>query len=613
MLDPCVSKSDCQACNVLTKDQRLQLSTPSYRIKKEKRDLKKQGDTPQKNSGSSSLIDPSSVTVVGAVDDQGILQSPGSSSGAEKKKKDKKTTSEKSSKSSDKSSKSAETRPSRSSADDRNHRIDELDKKWADRFNRLEALLLSKSLDQPEPTFQAPKVAATDPPPVGAVKASAPFIRPSTDQPASSDLPGTSRPPALHQVTSKSTSAASNDQSVSSMDTDSDSDFSDRPPVDIFVEEGELSDQDPDANTDSDQTLSEDQTYRETLRGIRSYMGWTHIPDVESTAATGDDNPFAGPKSQPAGKVSVRLPTDEWLCNKMAKLNVTLVEGYPSRSSEAGGLLRDQYVRPPKSQSRWYGLFTDQKTGPTTRDSVTSWSTDASKLNSSYRRNARAAGIAATPPPSRQITHDNLRRWEKSAREASTYCNQAAGFSRCLLKVQENIHSQLKVIRTDLNKGKCSPKVSTAVDELQYLADFNSSISQAMAKSMEHLSDFIFVTLANTTLARRDAYLSHLKSGIKPDTLAALRTAPLQMTTLFPDEVLKQAEQDIATFESKNQPLSNKKGRFHPYERTEKCSDNRKPERPAWKNLGHCGQGKKGRGRASHYTQRPAKGQQSYK
>ena len=79
------------------------------------------------------------------VEDQGILQSPGSSSGAEKKKKDKKTTSEKrkSSKSSDKPSKSVETRPSRSSADDR---IDELDKKWADRFNRLEANHRSTSL-----------------------------------------------------------------------------------------------------------------------------------------------------------------------------------------------------------------------------------------------------------------------------------------------------------------------------------------------------------------------------------------------------------------------------------------------------------------------------------
>ena len=75
-------------------------------------------------------------------------------------------------------------------------------------------------------------------------------------------------------------------------------------------------------------------------------MGWTHLPNMESTTSTGDDNPFAGQKSQPAGKVSVHLPTDEWLCNKMAKLNVTLVEGYPSCSSEAGGLLMDQFVRP---------------------------------------------------------------------------------------------------------------------------------------------------------------------------------------------------------------------------------------------------------------------------
>ena len=122
------------------------------------------------------------------------------------------------------------------------------------------------------------------------------------------------------------------------MDTDSDSDFSDQPPVDLFVEEGELSDQDPDAvSADPDQTLSEDQNYRETMRGIRSYMGWSHIPDMDITAATSDDNPFAGPQSQPTGKVSVKMPTDEWLCKKMGKLNLTLVEGYPSRSSEAGG------------------------------------------------------------------------------------------------------------------------------------------------------------------------------------------------------------------------------------------------------------------------------------
>ena len=83
--DPCVTHNDCNSCNILTEDQHLQLSTPSYRLKKEKRDLKKATDTPKQHSSSSSLIDPSSVTVVGAVDDQEILQSPGSSSGKNKK------------------------------------------------------------------------------------------------------------------------------------------------------------------------------------------------------------------------------------------------------------------------------------------------------------------------------------------------------------------------------------------------------------------------------------------------------------------------------------------------------------------------------------------------
>ena len=167
------------------------------------------------------------------------------------------------------------------------------------------------------------------------------------------------------------------------MDTDSDSDYSDQPPVDIFVEE-ELSDQDPDVTAaDPDQALSEDQNYRETMRGIRSYMGWTHIPDMDTAASTSDDNPFAGPKNQPTGKMSVKMPTDESLCKKMGKLNLTLVEGYPSRSSEAGGLLKDQFVRPGRSQQKWYRFVSNpQKTS--TGKTVSSWNTDAFKVNNTY-------------------------------------------------------------------------------------------------------------------------------------------------------------------------------------------------------------------------------------
>ena len=265
-------------------------------------------------------------------------------------------------------------------------------------------------------------------------------------------------------------------------------------------------------------------------------MGWGHIPDMDTTASRSQDNPFAGPKAQPTGKVLVTMPTDEWLCSKMGKLNLTLTEGYPSRSSEAGGLLKDQFISPPKSQAKWYNFVPNpQKSDQEASQTVTTWNTDASKVNSSYSRIAKAAGIASTPPASHQISQDNLRRWEKSAREASTTCNQAAAFNRCLYKVQENMQAELKTVKSELSKGKSAGKITHAADELQFLMNFNSSITQSMAKTLEHLTDFVFVMVANTTLIRRDSYLSHLKMGIKPDTLAALRTGPLHIATLFPE------------------------------------------------------------------------------
>ena len=107
---------------------------------------------------------------------------------------------------------------------------------------------------------------------------------------------------------------------------------------------------------------------------------------------------------------------------------------------------------------------------------------------------------------------------------------------------------------------------------------------------MEHLSDFVFISMGNITLARRDEYLSHLSTGIKPDTLNALRTAPLHINTLFPDSVIRKAEEGIAYFESKGHPSSAcSKGQYHPYEQPDKRSDNRseaKSEKPAWKNIG---------------------------
>ena len=167
-------------------------------------------------------------------------------------------------------------------------------------------------------------------------------------------------------------------ETPSASDTESEDFSSDRPPLDIFPEEGELSD-DQEANlSDHDQSLSEEQAYRETMSGIRSYMYWNFILDIDSGTTTGEDNSFAGPKLHTPGKVSVNLPTDEWLCKKMSKLNLTLVQGYPTRTSETGGLLKDQFIRPPKSQGKWYGFQANPKKD--SEQTVTSWCTGSSHL-----------------------------------------------------------------------------------------------------------------------------------------------------------------------------------------------------------------------------------------
>ena len=109
---------------------------------------------------------------------------------------------------------------------------------------------------------------------------------------------------------------------------------------------------------------------------------------------------------------------------------------------------------------------------------------------------------------------------------------------------------------------------------------------------MEHLTDFVFVTMGNVTLARRDSYLSHIKNGVKSDTLAALRSAPLQLGTLFPDTVIKRAEEEISHHDSKDQSsaaYARGKNCFHPYERVEKKFEGRsegKQDTSAWKNIG---------------------------
>ena len=128
------------------------------------------------------------------------------------------------------------------------------------------------------------------------------------------------------------------------------------------------------------------------------------------------------------------------------------------------------------------------------------------KLSHSFSRVARRNLPSA--PPSRAFSQDLLRRWERAAREQTIMCNQAAGLSRCLTRVQDSMNSQLKTLRLD-SKRKSSEKVKQAVSELEYLTTFNRSVSQAMARTMQDLSEAVFINMANFTLARRDSYLDY--------------------------------------------------------------------------------------------------------
>ena len=149
--EPCIADKDtvdCEFCNLLTPEQRAQISTPSYKIKKEKREAKRV-DHPNPTEDSS-LVDPSTVSVIGVV---GAASSEKSPVPPEKKtNKDKAPV------------KAKKDKASTSAAD----RFSELDQTWSEHFNRLEALLLSKSL---QPTFSSEvRVNPSHSPPVNVSK-----------------------------------------------------------------------------------------------------------------------------------------------------------------------------------------------------------------------------------------------------------------------------------------------------------------------------------------------------------------------------------------------------------------------------------------------------------
>ena len=407
--DPCVESKDTSSfkfCSAFTPEQLAQISTPSYKIKKEKREARKSVTaTPTKDS--SELVDPTTVSVIGVFGQEGSSQqsepvkSPSSFTMPPEKRAKKEKVSLKHKKVSDSSSTDT--------------KIADLDSKWSEHFNRLEALLLCKSF---QPTFSSEVKLTPHSPPTNIPRDSEPFFQPTRrtaqpplririrqpaspsrtpslvlqsalarvpllyciNRPASSHptsrkfhqslpsalakvslrhsinrpaslsptdrrqdlLTGTlvltlTRVPLLHSINPPTSlppdgtvlldillptlipdinlpegltaSSIPTDQcqllsptpALPFTDTgrtvflvttlESVSDVSDRPAVDLYTEEGELSD-DPDLTTEPELIPSEEQTYRETMKGIREYMGWSNIPELDSANTASDDNPF---------------------------------------------------------------------------------------------------------------------------------------------------------------------------------------------------------------------------------------------------------------------------------------------------------------------------------
>ena len=223
------------------------------------------------------------------------------------------------------------------------------------------------------------------------------------------------------------------------------------------ADEGEVSDlestgPDQEELLDADQELSAEQTYRETLYGIRFFMAWNDILEFDSVSSSQDDNPFAGSRMSHTGKVSVKVPVDDWLCRKFERLK------------------QDQFIKLLKTL-KWYGMHTDKK--DFSRCKVHTWTNEPARLNSSFPRIANRSLPSA--PASRPVSQDTLRKWEKAACDQTYMCNQVAAFSRCLTKVQDSMASQLKIIKSVTYKCKSASKLHEAADELDYLVTFNRS------------------------------------------------------------------------------------------------------------------------------------------
>ena len=121
--NPCSLKKECDVCKGFTPEQILQLSAPTYRNGKEKKATA--------SSSTPTLVDPAHVSVLGKVEKVKATQPQSTPTTKKTKRSD----------SPNPSASKKRSSSSKPSADD----LKQLDDKWAERFSRLEAMLLAKT------------------------------------------------------------------------------------------------------------------------------------------------------------------------------------------------------------------------------------------------------------------------------------------------------------------------------------------------------------------------------------------------------------------------------------------------------------------------------------
>ena len=318
--DPCVKKQECKICQALTPAQLKQLSNPTYQSRKERELKKSSSDSPA--SATPTLVDPADISVLGRVH----KESDGSSPASKKKRAYPSPTPKASSK-------------KKSSSKSRSDDLKEMDEKWCERFARLEAMLeamlVSKTFTVPvNPVQNPPSVVTSDQHffdpgtstsglssgvTVGgagsslvqttgeaavmrkAVNKSAthPGEGPGTDVKEQNATQPVEAPGTGPDVLPTGTGSAALHAEFSGSDSEEELQSDPGSPVDGNIREGSP---DLSKNEAADQELSEESTYRETIRGVRSFMGWHQIPEFD-TVSSASNNPFAGSRAPPTGKV----------------------------------------------------------------------------------------------------------------------------------------------------------------------------------------------------------------------------------------------------------------------------------------------------------------------